>query len=233
LIQKKIVKGVKEDVKKKQSELLINESKSNYLLGESIDSQNSLQLWHLKLKDLEYQKRSLEMELEYRKYLLDDDAQDEKKSFVKMDQKIMSNVAERKKILKEIEILNKEKDSFPSVVSSMRDETAALESKIKEMQKLMEFKRRENDILRNKLLYSDKSVETVFSHRTEEQKLLNEIVVDLEIEYKNLREGVSMSLEDQKLKRQYMKEVVKIDKENQKLRQKIEFLEKQIEGSDK
>jgi len=228
-----VVKGVKEDVKKKQSELLINESKSNYLLGESIDSQNSLQLWHLKLKDLEYQKRSLEMELEYRKYLLDDDAQDEKKSFVKMDQKIMSNVAERKKILKEIEILNKEKDSFPSVVSSMRDETAALESKIKEMQKLMEFKRRENDILRNKLLYSDKSVETVFSHRTEEQKLLNEIVVDLEIEYKNLREGVSMSLEDQKLKRQYMKEVVKIDKENQKLRQKIEFLEKQIEGSDK
>jgi len=54
-------------------------------------------------------------------------------------------------------------------------------------------------------------------------------VHDLELQYKKLNEGISNTLSTEKTKRKYMTEVVKIDKDNQKLRDRIVSLKKQLE----
>ena len=213
----------------KQNELLIKQTKEKYLVGQKLDEGTYNSLWMLKLAELKNQKKSLNMELGLRKLKLEKTSGSKRKQLMDLQKQIQRNLNAIAAGEKDIDALQSKAVNLKTLTKKTKEENSLLEDNIAKETKELKIVKQENQLLKHKILYSQKYTESLFGNKNKEYVALKEIVHDLELQYKKLNEGISNTLSTEKTKRKYMTEVVKIDKDNQKLRDRIVSLKKQLE----
>ena len=105
-----------------------------------------------------------------------------------------------------------------------------LEEQVKRLEKNVDFQKRENQILKDKIDLAKKSSEGILSEVREEKKMYKVNLESLKTQYSTLEDQVTEGLKRQKRKHDLVKQIITYDKENQILTEKINDLNVKIKA---
>lgn len=226
---KELYKTFEEKLKQNQDALMVEESRAIHLYKQLKDIEKTQELERLKLKELEYQKQELVMEqqlkdLDTKKYSVDIDVNDVERLKKELN-RYQRKEKELKRLVKQIE---KREGSFSDEIRKFQYENKSLEKKVEWIKKEVEFKGRENSNLLDKKLLLQNNLEGYLVKKKAEKKLLEEKVSRLEFDYQDFEKRVDVSIKRQQRKRELLRDIVMLDRENQNLRNQVEELETNI-----
>lgn len=220
---------LKEDLEKAQGDILLKETKNALLKGNLLDVDDQQRLLKLQYADLEYQKRELEMELQLKTIDVQDKALAQEKELQALKLQLQDSLGQEAQLAYQLKEIETTTVGAPQKAEQLEKENKELESRVMELERQVEFKTKENSLLKDKELLNTKSLENGLSSREEKKKDLQKKVDALEAKYNKLNQDVETSLTDQNKRKELTQKVIEIDKENQNLRDKIAELTEKIE----
>ncbi|MBU1995617.1 MAG: hypothetical protein KKF78_00505 [Candidatus Omnitrophica bacterium] len=225
----KEIKIKMENIKQMQDDALIAKSRLSLLKGKALDSEEKMNLRNLKLKELDYKKRELEMEWEMKASIHASEMLKEKEGLDRLTQKLEQNL--RKKQELESQVIS-QKTKVLEATESIRTTSAeikALEEKLKLLQKEKEYKSKMIVFLKDRRTIVVKEQELTLWDDEYNKVILAEEVRKLKKEHEDFNNAMKVSLSSRTRKRELLEQVMEIDKENQQLRRQIADYEKTIE----
>ncbi len=214
-----------------ETELLLQESQKNALNLKAIDSDSVSKLWELKLADLQYQKRQLELEVKMASLTCKENLDKRKEELTALNKILQDNLSQAEALKKQISEMEKKADVSPQQLSEYKIINKRLEAQIEEKKREIGYFERENKLFEDKKNYIAKSLDYDLEKVKEQKLILENLIKDLEKQYKGINQMVKASIVNQKQINDYTQEFINIDKENQKLRQEIEAAQKKIDES--
>ncbi len=219
---KNFIQASHRGMKGNQADGLVKESWIAYLEGELVDEQERQKLWRLQLADLENQKRMLQMDLQLKEL----EKKKEKSVTVEDLQRVLQDNQEKKKVLsRRIVETEKRIGEYPQKTRKIKQEKESFGYKIQDLEKRKNLKDRENMNLRDKKTLKKRRMENAFLEKKSEKIAVEKRVRAQEKEYKVLDETLQASLNYQEEERVIVQEMVNLDKQNLKLKEKIAELE--------
>ena len=212
---------LKDEIARIEGEIAIIESRKSYMSGELIDVDDQKRLWALELADLQYQKRDLEMRLKLRQY----DASEEERKYnaqlSALKNELTRSMEKERELQDQINELQTQSVDYPEKISELQTQVDELQSQVTLIESKRNFKVKENEHLDNKKLLIEKSIESIVQGKIKEKSLIEEIVNDLEIQYKTLEEKLKASEGSLQKNREITDSVMKLDEENRALQENI------------
>jgi len=211
-----------------ENERLMLEGQNSFLTGQHMDLNDKERLLKLQLADLEYEKRELELELKIKEFRHLEGNRKEEWEAQDLRNQLQASIENERELGKIIEESKDNAVTGPRRMPFFRRQNKRLIFQIKEAQKKLDFKVRENTISKDKMLYTSKLMEGPVVRKEEQNAMLEADVEQLEEEYSALNEEVNAALVRQDKKKKLVEKIVDLDQENQRLREKISNLQDQI-----
>jgi len=211
-----------------ENEWLMLEGQNSFLKGQHMDLNDKERLLELQLADLEYEKRELELELKIKEFRFLAGHRKEAWETQDLRNQLQASIENERALSRMIEESGENAVTGPRRMPFYRRQNKRLTFQIEEAQRKLGFKVRENAILKDKMLYSTKIMDGPIVRKEEQMAMLEADVARLEEEHSVLNEEVNAALVRQKKKKKLIKEIVDLDQENQRLREKISKLQDQI-----
>jgi len=216
------------DIEKLKSDILIKESRNNFLTGQLMDFDERKNLWKLKLSDLEYQRREMQMEVRLKEYELQESDRQKRARQEEIKKQLQKNLEAEEDISKKIEEIEGGRFYSPQKAQKEQMENEQLVSRYRTLAKQKEFQIRENDILKRKFEYVSKAKGGVIESKNDKYDALSRAVNILERKIEKINMTLEKSLKQKKEKTELLQEFVKSEKENQDLRNRISELQEEM-----
>lgn len=216
------------DIEDKNQDVLLKKSQETFYEGTLADTDEMNSLRKLQLADLEYQKSDIALQIKENKTLLNQKQHGTKRLIDELKRDIIVLNDTEKEILKKIQFMEESNIDYPSLIPRLKQETSILETDLKIVQKQVDFKKRENAILRDKKLLIIKSAAADLEVKSKAKNSLEVAVKAHEMEYQALVDAVQITEKRQREKREIVQGVIEIDRENQSLRQELSTLKEEV-----
>lgn len=227
--RKKGLREMRDNMKVLQDDALIAKSRVSFLKGNLLDFESKMNLWDLKIKELDYQKRELEMELEMRSSLHESTVLKEKEKLDHLTQTLEQNLRKKQELESQIIAQQTKVKEAIDNIGGLSVELKAIEEKLKALQKEKEYKAKMMVLLKNRRTIVVKEQELALWDDEYKKVTLAEEVKNLKKEHENFTKLMQESLASQTRKREMLDQVMEFDKKNQQLRRQIADYEKTIE----
>lgn len=227
--QKDKLTALEEDAQKVQADILLNETKAAFLKSNLMNMDDKQRLLKLQFADLEYQKRELEMELQLKTIAAQDKAAQYDKELQALKLQLQINLEKEAQLTHAISDFKSTAVAVPERAERLEGENRELEDQIAELERKLDFKLRETDLLKNKRELGVKLMENGTFFKGKRKEDLEQKVAALEAQYNDFSQKMETSLTGQTKRKALMQSVIDIDKENQGLRDKIAELTEKIE----
>jgi chromosome segregation ATPase len=178
------------------------------------------------MKDMEYQKEELELELREITKRHEAELEMQKREWAQLTASVLDMQNEKKVLEAKMSELKKIGPELPSKVRDIKLEIALLEKNMTELDNAKNIQLQEHEILKNKQLLADKKRELTLIPLSKEKEYLRSQTEKLRSEYKNLEERVQESMLHQQKKREYLNEIMRLDRENRELQQEMDSIRK-------
>jgi len=231
--QKQLVKTYYEDLDGINNHILIQESQNMYLRGELLDVEESQGLMRFQLADLQNQKRELELQLKTKEFYSEEEHQKFQGEINSLKKKLKSYLEKEEEMMSQIREQEQGNSSLPQSVEKLRQKNEEFNDELTDLQRKKDFKSREVEALEAKRLFLSESVKALKEQKEKERVALQQRLEQLETEYAALNDTVTLVLLRQSVKRKLLDETIKMDKENQILRDRIAGLKEKIKVSSK
>jgi len=225
------IKALYQDAEKLKNDLVVKKSRNAYLSGQLLDLEEKQRLWKLKLSDLEFLKREVELDIKMMEYELTERRQSKEQEVNDLRSKIQKNMEKERELLNRISAIEDGSYYSPSKAARMEEENDQLEITMRAYQHEVAFKEREIDILDKKRVLAAKSTGYVMNKKLEERNQLRKDVEILKSRAEQLNVVLESSLE-QKIKREsVLQDFVHMQQENDTLRTQLSELERTLNSS--
>lgn len=201
---------------------------NTFVKGELMDYDESLGLLELRLADLRYQRRELELELKLQQVAQQDKVRSHQLKESRLQNELQSGLLEERRLMQMIQRREKEAAEAPMNIPQLKKENQILALEIPALQQKIEVKKREIGLLQSQMDLKEKASSPVLSSIEKEKAILEAYVTQLSGQYESLSATVSTSLRRQERKEQLIRDIIDFDKENQKLQRQIEELTDKI-----
>ncbi|MCA9400177.1 MAG: hypothetical protein KC713_01020 [Candidatus Omnitrophica bacterium] len=218
-----------EDPDQLKSEILLQESKNKFLMGQLMDVQDQQKVRKLKLADLQFEKRSLLLELKEKEFHYEEQSRKYEMEIARLQDELEFHLSQEQEIQMMLQQLQAERETFPHLIQRLKQENEDLEHKINHLNRRIEFTKRENTHLKNKRALFTKVNEGDLISSKNTLETLQEEVSQLRMAYDTLSDKAQSRLSARKEKTEILKQIVDLDKENQVLREQIATIKEQIE----
>ncbi len=219
---KDFIETMQKNIKGHKDDILVKESWVAYLKGELADAETSQKLKELQLKDLEYQKQKLQMDLELRKM---DKKKDQKVDVKDLQRILQDNQKKEKSVLENIEKIEGKIREYAQEIRQVKSQKENFLFQIKSLEKTKDLEKSEKANLEDKKKLITRKLENRFLEKKSEKDSLKKRVDVQEQEYANLDQTFHESLKKQEQERVLAQEMVELDKQNVKLKKRIAELE--------
>lgn len=216
-------------IKALDDERLLKESRNAYLRSQLIELDDQQRIRNLQLSDLGYQRKELQMDFKLKEFQLEEHQQKQGQEIERIKKSIEVNKEQQKKIEAQINTLENEHAVYPGKIEQLQGEVSRLEFQVGAVERQKALKEKENNYLKDKKVYETRALEDEFWKAQEEQANLQRDVRDLETKLDAMNEIMDASLVSQDHKIKLTSELIRIDSENQSLRDRIVELQQKIE----
>jgi chromosome segregation ATPase len=219
-----------EKAEKLKNDILMMRTKNNLLKTQLSNLEEKINARKLQMTDLTYQKSALEIDQKMKSFQIKDY---QKKAGLDLEtiQKDLENMLdEEREVLNKMSRLKEDKTTFAQRIEELKKENQDLEEKAIELEKKKEFKARENTILKDKKYLEEQLSSRALDVRMEDKLKLKQKIERMEKEYNDLDQKVENTLISKTKNEEITKNVIRIDKENQELRDRIEALKSKVSG---
>jgi len=221
--------GLENDVGALENERLLIESKNSFMSGRLIDLEQNQGLRQLQLAEMEIERKELELNFKLKQFDHEQAVAENLEEVRQIKEDYQINLEIEKELVRKIEKVEEEGRENPKVIQRIKDENKKLENKIQDLEAKHDRKVKENNFLKNKKFYVQKFLEHEYWKVDTERDRLEETVKVLREEYGDLNKKVKMSLLNKNKKKRLINDVLIKDQENQKLREMIAQLQKDID----
>jgi chromosome segregation ATPase len=198
-----------------ETEKLLLESRRDYLRTQLMDMEENERLWALKLADSEYELRQLELSVR----LKDFESDEYERKTPEIEDKLQESLLQEKELQTQIADAQGETMSTPLKIQKINDDNAEFEIQLQELERRRNLLEREFTLAQQKKVLEEKK--TGRADIENEKRILENSVRDLEEEHSQLSKQVKESLVAKRQSKELIKDIIAIDKENHRLRQKI------------
>jgi chromosome segregation ATPase len=219
-----------ENAEKLKNDILMMRTKNNLLKTQLSNLEEKINARKLQMSDLTYQKSALEIDQKMKSFQIEDS---QKKAGVDLEtmQKDLGNMLdEEREVLNKMAQLQEEKKNFAQRIEELKKENKDLEEKALHLDKKKEFKVRENGILKDKKYLEEQLSSRALDVRMEDKLKLKQKIERMQAEYNDLDQKVENTLLSKTKNDEVTKNVIRIDKENQEMRGRIDALKSKISG---
>ena len=217
---------MRQDIQAAQNE---NE-RLNTLLTEEVEKTAAIRD---KLAELSAKKREVMLDLKMQDINRQDLKADEETRLKKEQDRMEEIKKEEAALSQKVLELQKEEDSLLAQIDQFKKENRLLESKVAEFTKQKDGKMQENERLRKEIGSLSSAPEQIPPAMAAEKQALQTEVAGLEQQLATLQSSVSESSQVLDKKRNLMNEIMKMDADNQDLRQKINDLTDKLQSLQK
>ena len=225
----KEIQSKRGQIKQMQNDALIAKSRLSLIKGNVLDYDEKINLRELKLKELDYKKRELELEWEMKASQNESEVLREKEERDRLAQRLEQDLRKKKELESHIisqQTIAKEASESIGIITA---EIKELEDKLKNLQKEKEYKDKMIVFLKDRRTIVVKEEELALWDDEYKKVVLTEQVKKLNKEHETLNEAIKKSLSVQARRRELLEQIMEIDKKNQQLRREIADYEKTIE----
>lgn len=227
--KQKMIEELKTSAAAAQNEILIQESKNSFFKNELGNLDERQKLLDLKYRDAQIQQKEVQMELQLKKLAYENQKNQSLEELENLKENVREKVEEEKQLIRKINELNHQSIDFDAEISQLKEQNAKMEEELANLKRERSFQSKENSILRNKQLLAERSSGWELEKLKKEEGFLKDEVAELIGKKEELNVALTDSLVSQDETRQYLKDVKRIDEENQFLRVKIDELTKKIQ----
>jgi len=185
----------------------------------------------LKLSDMEFYKREMELDIKMMEYEIKDRQQSRERQVNELRRDIQKNLEQEREILNRISAIDEGGYYSPIKAAALESENDQLEIKLQAIEHEVEFKSRELDILEQKRILAAKSRGVVANKKLEERNRLRQDVEILKQKAEHLNADLEKSLSKKLEREEILKDFVGMQQENDKLRTQLSELEKTLNTS--
>ncbi|MCD4779861.1 MAG: hypothetical protein K8S27_04845 [Candidatus Omnitrophica bacterium] len=189
------------------------------------ENEEQKQLLAGRLKSLRNQKYSMDLILEEKKIELTRLDKDQSEDLEELRVQIKFNMEEEKNLTKRLYELEKEYILFPKKAQLFKSSNKDLQAALNRITRHKQLKEDETRHLQDKKELLLQSTQEVIDQQQLEKTNLENIVSELDMEYKTLNKKVEVFIDRRQRKKVVLSQIIAIDKENQQLREKIEELQ--------
>ncbi|MCA9399714.1 MAG: hypothetical protein KC618_08190 [Candidatus Omnitrophica bacterium] len=214
-----------------EKDLASQNARLNYMNSELMDLDERHRLWKLYLADLEYQKRELQLKLKLKEAEAIENNRDRAEDISRIRREIMTTREKHQRLKAEIGRLDQTVDGVTTQAKKLLTENKALEQQNMVLERRVDIRYSENQLVRDKIAYTKKLKEAPVLDQLKEKNTLEDEVARLEKDYEQLNRALVSSWNQQQMERKLINNVMAIDKANQGLKEKIENLRKELEIS--
>ena len=211
-----------------RNEIMVKKSRTAYLSTELVDLEEKQRPWKLKLSDLEFLKRELELDIQLLHYELDARAQKQQDAVNKLQEEIQKNLMAERGFLDVIDEVEQGSLNDPQKLMSLFEENETLEIKALNLAHDAEFQDRENDILDKKRILLSQSKGNILNEKQQQKEQLLEEIEQLRGRVDKLHISLDRSLQEKSRREDMLKDFVFLQQENDKLRNQITEIHAQL-----
>jgi hypothetical protein len=227
------IKALYSDAEKLKDDLVVKKSRNAYLSGQLLDLEEKQRLWKLRYSDLEFFKRETELDIKMLEYELKDRQQKRDRQVNDLRRQIQKSMEEEREILNRVSAIEEGTYYSPAMAAALESENDQLEIKLQAIDHELEFKNRELDILEKKRMLAAKSRGVVAGKKLEERNRLRQDVEILKQKASELNAELEESLTHKLEREEILKDFVRIQQENDKLRTQVSEIEKALGSAKK
>jgi len=211
-----------------EDEIILNESKNRFLVGQLINLDEHKRLWELQRQDLEYQKRDLEMQLKLKQFKYHELKREREKAIQSLRNQLKSNY-EQVKFLEETKAsMEKELAEAPKDTYKLTEEVINLQTELEIQKTKRDITARERDILGKKRLLMQQTMDAQVNElQTVNHKLQNQLA-SLNTKYETTTESLQDAVTRQFKQQKIVSNIMTLDQENRELMEKIKELRDEI-----
>ena len=238
LPQKKSSKGQKPAgdekeaaLKKFEDNILLLQSKNSYLTKVLLELEETQPARKLQSEDLQYQKKSLEMEAKLKDFSLQQAQSKRAKELSQLKEELQNTIEEKQKLSQAVQDIELKKAQYPPQIEQFKTDNARLEKRLAQLSAQKDLKQKEVELLKTKRMYLTRVMEEERWPKEKEKADLEGKIEQLESQLEALNKTMDTSLASQQNKRKLTEELIKIDSDNQALRDKIADLKIKVEGA--
>lgn len=209
-----------------ETQKILLESRRDYLRGQLLDMDGNQRVWALKLADSEQELRQLELSTQM-KSLKSNKVEE---SLPTLDEQLQNSLLREKELQGEIEAIEEKIAAVPTDEQQAAFQISELEVRLDELSRERNLLDREYTLVEQK-----RKLEELKSGREDlagQKYELEETVRQLEDEYDALSSQVKESLVKQQQRKKIINEIIAIDRENQRLREKIAQLQQRVSATE-
>ena len=207
---------------------LVLKSRIAFTNQKLLDMNEQLRLLKLKISDLEFELRDIEMALKVKKYNAKELEQQQQRKLQELRDAYARNMEMEKKLLAEIEHISSQGKTADDKISRIKDESEEMATRIAQIKTKIDMQKKENELLRKKKLYELRLSENKIWQYDQKKLALEESVTGLEKKAEALGAKIELSRNKQMQKREILDTIMRIDQENQNLKDKIFDLQQKI-----
>ena len=226
-----VIRKLGQELDVMQNEIILKESKNAFMRGELLDFDEKQRLRRLQLKDLEYEKRELEMQIEMRSFHEEDVKRDQKEELNELKRDLQKYIEKEQDLRGQIEEIKADALNFSKKIDDYEIDNFDLDVKIKQAKMKRDLMQKQISIMKDKMLIHERSQSIPLIDKEREKVALQEAVQALQDRYNSLNQKVQTSLSMKSKNQELMKNVIEIDRENQGLRDRITNLQKKIKDA--
>ncbi len=216
------IPSLKMQLQRLQDDMLLHKSSNMYLRAQLLDTEENLRLWELKVSDLKLYRKELQMDLKYKQYKANEKQKEQTVEIDTLKKQLEGLLKKEEDILSSIGDISEKGSNAVERIAALKRENEQMKEKIRNLQHQKDIKLKENSILKDKKILIVRTGEDMLARKQQLKTQYEEIVGHLEEEYSYLSKLMETLVAQQKKRTELMKQIIKIDKENQQLRMKIE-----------
>ncbi len=217
-------------IKKLGDDLLIQRSRNAYLKAEFLDLDEKQHLRKLQLEDLQYQKKQLEMDWKLKNFAWQEAKARQDKELDVLKRTLKDSAGKLKNLQGQLHTIEQDSAFYPHNIEQLKNANQDLAAQMAELETKTAIQEKENAILKNKKMLMSRATEGQIFPKEQEKAQLKGQVSHLEDELNTLNKNVEDALASQTNIRKLTDELIKVDSQNQALREKIPKLKEQIEA---
>ncbi len=213
-----------------QNEIMLQQGKTVYLKKQSFDLEEKISSLQNEIDGYNGQAKSLNSKIAQQQQHISESLQAQSKEIDALKAKQKSLEDQYKLSLQGITKLNDDGQENNAKIDELIKGNNELDLAIEKTKADLDIKQKESDILRQKRTLATRSLQVELQDKRDEKAALADEVSALEEKYKNLDQNVNQSLSWQTNKKDMVENIIRLDKENQGLREKITTLQGEIDS---
>lgn len=222
------IKAVYNDISSLETEVMIRQSKNTYLSGNLIDIDGQLRVLKLKIDELQYQKRELQMNVKLKQVHIEEKESKQNKTLKTIENEHIKSLEKEKALNAELAELQQQYYALPDKIAIVQDEITGIEREIDDLNKQKLFRIKENQHIQRKKELKDKMIDVMLSDKKKKKDNLQVKVDKLQEEYDIFDQKIKKFIASKERRHEVMKSLINIDRENISLRLKIDKLKEKI-----